>query len=227
MNFYDSIIEGAQELTVQERGQLYVACLEYLRYDGREPEFAMRPAARAVYLAVRPVLDNQLSAQERGRKGGRPRKSESKPKAEVSERQPKAKKPTESKPKAEVSKVAPETESSGQARLFGNAQFSKSEQEQEQEREKPSPDGEGKKRPKRARPFVPPSVEEVARVARERNLTLVDPEAFWAHYDAQGWVNGNGIPLVSWESKLIGWNSAERLRRQGAGAEGAYDATYD
>ena len=72
MNFYDSIIEGAQELAPLDRGQLYTACLEYLYYNGRMPELEkMRATPRAMFVMMRPVLDNQLSAQERGRKGGR------------------------------------------------------------------------------------------------------------------------------------------------------------
>lgn len=234
MNFYDSIIDGAQELPEQERGQLYTAVLEYLYY-GREPDFKMRPTPRGMFVMLRPVLDNQRAKQAAGSKGGR---AAGERKARRGNRNASK---TQAEPKQNASTAASETQaerkqepSGTQAELFPKTQAERkqnaTEQEQEQEREKPSPDGEGKKSPpkrKQPRPFVPPTVGEVARVARERNLTLVDPEAFWAHYDAQGWVNGNGIPLVSWESKLISWNSAERLRRQAQGTEGAYDATYD
>lgn len=72
MNFYDSIIEGAQELGPGDRGQLYTACLEYLYY-GREPDFAMRPVPHAMFVMVRPVLDNQRAKQMAGSKGGRTR----------------------------------------------------------------------------------------------------------------------------------------------------------
>lgn len=227
MNFYDSIIEAAQELPEQERGQLYTAVLEYLKYH-RLPEFRMRPAPKAIFIAMRPVLDNQLSLSERGRKGGRPRKAESRKKAE-----PKAKAPETGKPGEKPTESQPESQT--KPRLFEMApetgkptgKPNESEQEQEQEREKPLTSVSGKKSAKARKPFVPPSVDDVARVARERNLTLVDPEEFWAHYDAQGWLLGNGNHMVNWESKLISWNSERRLRQQAQGAEGAYDATYD
>lgn len=126
MNFYDSIIEGAQELAPVERGQLYTACLEYLYYGGRMPELdKMRATPRAMFVMMRPVLDNQLSAQERGRKGGRPRKAESQAKPEVSE-------------------SAAESESQTKPEVFENGAFSKS--EQEQEIEELSPNGDSKKR---------------------------------------------------------------------------------
>lgn len=229
MNFYDSIIDGAQELPEQERGQLYTAVLEYLYY-GREPSFKMRPTPRGMFVMLRPVLDNQRAKQAAGSKGGKARaKRQAKPKQEPSKTQADGKQ-SPSTPASKAQAEPKQEPSTGQTDAQAKLWQSPSEQEQEQEREKPPTDVGGKKsapKRKQGRPFVPPSVEEVARAARERSLTLVDPEAFWAHYDAQGWVNGNGIPLVSWESKLISWNSAERLRRQAQGAEGAYDATYD
>ena len=70
MNFYDSIIEGAQELPTNERGQLYAAVLEYLHY-GREPDFPMRPAPKAIFVSMHPVFENQRAKQEAGRNGGK------------------------------------------------------------------------------------------------------------------------------------------------------------
>ena len=72
MNFYDSIIEGAQELSPADRGQLYAACLEYLFY-GREPDFPMRSVPHAMFVMVRPVLENQRARQSAGSKGGKAR----------------------------------------------------------------------------------------------------------------------------------------------------------
>ncbi len=106
MNFYDSIIEGAQELPATERGQLYTAALEYLYY-GREPEFRMRPAPKALFVAMRPVFDNQRAKQEAGRKGG--------------------------KAQAKAKQSAKQTPSKTQAEAQTNAKQNASEQEQEQE----------------------------------------------------------------------------------------------
>lgn len=138
MNFYDSIIEGAQELPANERGQLYAAVLEYLYYR-REPDFPMRPAPKAIYVSFRPVLDNQLSASERGRKGGRPRKPKSKTKAEVSETQ----KPNETTAFRDCEENQNQSETTPcekeKPQLSENEGFSESEQEQEQERCSSSP----------------------------------------------------------------------------------------
>jgi len=94
MNFYDSIIEGAQELPATERGQLYTAALEYLYY-GREPDFKMRPAPKALFVAMRPVFDNQIAKQKAGAKGGKSRaKRQAEAKQSASKAQAEAKRPT-------------------------------------------------------------------------------------------------------------------------------------
>ena len=118
MNFYDSIIEGAQELSPADRGQLYAACLEFLFY-GREPDFAMRSVPHAMFVMVRPVLENQRAKQSAGSKGGKAR----------AERQANAK----------------QSQSTGASRCQANAKQTPSEQEQEQEYKEPSPNGEVKK----------------------------------------------------------------------------------
>ena len=72
MNVYDSIIEAVDKagLTVEERGQMYTAMIEYL-YWGREPQFAMKKAVVFCFESMRPVFDAQRAKQEAGRKGGK------------------------------------------------------------------------------------------------------------------------------------------------------------
>ena len=73
MNFYDSFIEGAQGSSPRERGDFYVAVLEYLYYDGRMPEFKLCKWADQAFTMIRPILDSQLAKQRAGSKGGRMR----------------------------------------------------------------------------------------------------------------------------------------------------------
>ena len=250
MNFYDSIIEGGQRWPLKARRELNTAVLEYLHL-GVEPDLdGMDQVAAGAFVMLRPVLDNQLQSADNGRKGGQKRAENARAKAEQSAKPPakqSAKPPTKgaskggTKPPTKGTSKAPNKQkpsapSSGEQAALPTigkpptkppAKQNPSEQEQERDREKPFTSVSGKERAKRPSPFVPPTVEDVARVARERNLTLVEPEEFWAHYDAQGWVLGNGNPMVSWESKLISWNSERRLRQQAQGGEGAYDAAYD
>lgn len=201
MNFYDSIIEGAQELPATERGQLYTAALEYLYY-GREPSFKMRPAPRALFVAMRPVFDNQRQAVVNGRKGGRPRKSETKQEPAVTE-------------------STQETETETKPTLFENAPFSKSEQEQEQELEKPSPNGEGKKTHPR---FVPPTEEEVDEYLAERGLSAyLSGAQFVGYYGSQGWRKANGQRVTNWKLAASGWADRERKKAPAKGGSDGFD----
>jgi hypothetical protein len=52
--------------------------------------------------------------------------------------------------------------------------------------------------------FVKPTVEDVAEYCRERRNNI-DPEAFVAHYAANGWRLANGNKLNDWKSAVITW----------------------
>lgn len=60
--------------------------------------------------------------------------------------------------------------------------------------------------------FVPPTIEEVRAYCLERK-NGIDPEAFVAHYTANGWVQGKGKPVVDWKACVWTW---ERRRREEA-----------
>lgn len=212
MNVYDSIIEGAQELPAGERGQLYAAVLEYLYYE-REPDFQMRPAPKAIYIAMKPVMANQLSASKRGKKGGRP----SKRKAEVSENE-KLNETSAFRDDAKTEKpigeqVAPEATETEKP--------TESEQEQEQEYKEEPPKG-GKKNPA---PMKPPTPEEVDAYLAERGLSdwLTGTE-FVGYYGSQGWRKANGQPVTNWKLAASGWASRERKRRGGDAHEHDFGA---
>ena len=59
--------------------------------------------------------------------------------------------------------------------------------------------------------FAPPTLDE-ARAYFGANLLPGDPDAFWAHYDSQGWTKGNGLPVSSWTSLALKWGIEERRR---------------
>lgn len=87
---------------------------------------------------------------------------------------------------------------------IGNAEIEK-EKEKEKEIDKSR---EEKKR------FVPPTLDEVKARCKEKEYTL-DPEAFMAYYNANGWKVGRN-KMVSWESALAGWESREKQYRKPA-----------
>ena len=53
--------------------------------------------------------------------------------------------------------------------------------------------------------FAPPTLDE-ARAYFAANLLKGDPDLFWANYDQQGWVSGNGLPITSWTSAALKWS---------------------
>ena len=61
---------------------------------------------------------------------------------------------------------------------------------------------------KKSKAFQPPTLEEVKARCAEKGYTL-DPVAFMAYYNANGWKVGRN-KMVSWESALAGWQSREK-----------------
>ena len=61
---------------------------------------------------------------------------------------------------------------------------------------------------KKSTAFHAPTLEQVKARCAEKGYTL-DPEAFMAYYNANGWKVGRN-KMVSWESALAGWQSREK-----------------
>ena len=71
--------------------------------------------------------------------------------------------------------------------------------------------------PRKTARFVPPSVDEVRAEITRRSLPI-DPEAFVAHYQANGWVQGRGKPVKDWRACLTTWTkNAPLFSPPGAG----------
>ena len=69
-----------------------------------------------------------------------------------------------------------------------------------------------KNKHKRQKVFSPPSLEEVRAHCAERK-SLIDPEAFHAHYTANGWVQGSkGKPIRDWRACVVTWERNEARR---------------
>ena len=207
MNFYDSFIEGAQGSNPRERGDFYVAVLEYLYY-GREPDFKLCKWAEQSFKMIRPILDNQLAKQKAGRKGGKTRASNQ------ANSQAEAKQATSNDP----SKSQAEGQANGQAKanLTGTVTI----------KEKVSPKGDTKKKTKQTA-FVPPTVEEVDEYLAEKGLSpYLTGEEFVGYYGSQGWKKANGLPITDWKKAASGW--ASRDRKKATPKTRGYDyANYD
>lgn len=70
--FYKSYYEGTCELSDEERGQLYVAIMDYV-FTGNDPE--LKGTLNMAFKLIKPTLDANIKRREGGKKGGRPKKA--------------------------------------------------------------------------------------------------------------------------------------------------------
>ena len=93
------------------------------------------------------------------------------------------------------------------------------------------PDGKpnrkpNKKREKRtAKPFVPPTLEEVKAYCEKRG-NKVDAQFFFDFFDASGWIDSKGNPVHSWKQKVLTWESHSKDKKSNTntGAENTNSA---
>ena len=57
--------------------------------------------------------------------------------------------------------------------------------------------------------FTRPSVDEVREYCSQRNNSI-DAEAFVAHYETNGWVQGKGKPIKNWKMAVVTWEKSRQ-----------------
>lgn len=57
-----------------------------------------------------------------------------------------------------------------------------------------------------------PTLQEVKEKAQFVGLTPEQAERFWHHFEASGWIDRNGHPIRSWQSKLATWTATSRSK---------------
>ena len=74
--FFESYYRAAQKLPEEEKLAFYEG-LCALVFDGEFPEVAPGSSADMAYTVILPHVEKSIEMSERGKKGGRPRKSDS------------------------------------------------------------------------------------------------------------------------------------------------------
>lgn len=85
---------------------------------------------------------------------------------------------------------------------------SKSKERDKRERAPEPPESSLKTGTEQPNDCATPTLDEV-RAYFGANCLRGDPDLFWATYDAKGWVDGNGIPIVRWESQALRWSKRQ------------------
>ena len=63
-----------------------------------------------------------------------------------------------------------------------------------------------------------PTLQEIQSYAKSRNSS-VDPRAFFDYFEAGGWIDSKGKPVIAWKQKFITWEMHERKAAKRANGE--------
>lgn len=55
-----------------------------------------------------------------------------------------------------------------------------------------------------------PTLEEVQAYCKEKGFTTFTPETFFYYYEANGWTQGRGKPIVNWKMAASGWEARKK-----------------
>lgn len=109
--------------------------------------------------------------------------------------------------------------------VFQKATESQKSQDKEKDKDKEEDKDKKKMNKRKNQPLSPPSLEEIEAYCKERN-SPVNPKRFFDYFEAGGWVDGKGNPVLNWKQKLITWETHSNAA-QPKETVTATHATYD
>jgi hypothetical protein len=74
--------------------------------------------------------------------------------------------------------------------------------------------------------FVKPTVEQVSEYVRNRG-SPIDPEAFVAHYESNGWKVGGKAPMKNWKAAIVTWEKRESEKRNGTHGKPVFEQPHE
>ena len=165
-------------------GDILAIINEYFT-TGKEPVLPEKGEVTVAWTLIKPLIDSHLRDVENGKKGGAKKGNKN------------AKKTTgvelENNPK-----TTPLV-------LENNPPASKKTTKIEKEIEKEIENNIPPVVPPKGGKFVPPTLDEVKAYIKEKGYDF-DPEEFLAHYEANGWVQGNDKKTIkSWKACCVTW----------------------
>lgn len=166
-----------------------------------------------IFETIREDIDNSVEARARN-KGGRPRKAKPEPEPE----------PRNGNGGFEVS----ETDKTGVSESEnGGFEVSETQETHPYIPDHTKPDqtidspiqGRADAMPAAPEGFEPPTLDE-CRAYFAANCISGDPDKFWAHYESQGWIRSNGMPVTSLKAAAMLWNGNQKRLDAEAHARG-------
>lgn len=152
-----------------------------LMYGLHGVEIELPKSVKRAFKGLKNAIDNSKNKREQAKKGGRPRKAKAEPEPEPE---------PEQKPETEVSEsenpnlTCPSLALPSLACVDGTR----------------GGDADG---------FAPPTLDE-CRAYFAANCISGDPDKFWAHYESQGWIRSNGMPVASLKAAAMLWNGNQK-----------------
>lgn len=162
-----------------------------LMYGLHGVEIELPKSVKRAFKGLKNAIDNSKNKREQAKKGGRPRKAKAEPEPEPE---------PEQKPETEVSESENHNLTCPSLALPSLACV----------------DGT---RGGDADSFAPPTLDE-CRAYFAANCISGDPDKFWAHYESQGWIRSNGMPVTSLKAVAMLWNGNQKRLDAEAHARG-------
>lgn len=180
------------------RSKVMWALIQY-GTNGIEPDFGDDWQLFTIFTSLRNDVDNSIAARNKN-KGGRPRKG-SKGETGVSE-------------DTETAETGVSENGNGGFGVSETAETGASEPENPSlytnpYQAIPSQANAGQCIAPDAPEFEPPTLDE-ARGYFGANCLSGDPDAFWAYFESQGWVKGNGQPVSNWGALALDWSRRQK-----------------
>ncbi|MDY4523085.1 MAG: DUF6291 domain-containing protein [Atopobium sp.] len=212
MVIYDSLIEGAQELTAEQQGAFYKALVDYIYFD-TEPE--VEGIVGGIFTMVKPTLEKYKKRSSSGRAGGSKQKAQ-KDTEEANETST-VKQNDQASASKPLSKTTKQVEandiSKSKQTVKQNDQASASKTQKNEEAIFDSSSyssscsfssrkgGMGGRKSS----FFPPTVEEVQAYCDEKGYADVDPQSFVSFYAAKDWYIGKN-KMKNWRAACTNWH---------------------
>ena len=198
--WFPKLTRVLETLPPENVAEFAMAVAEYGTNE-EEPTFSS-PLLAAVFEGVREDIDNSINARQKN-KGGRPKKNPRENGGlEVSE--------TQETPVMENENQFSKTETPVMENENHSEEVSKNGNPPYINQTIPSHTipSQTKEKGKRTR-FRPPSLDEIRDYVKSHGLDAVDPEAFHAYYESNGWKVGKN-PMKSWTAALHSWQRRDQ-----------------